>query len=103
MSNTNVLYDFYNIDKVPVNQLVPYYLMSSYLYYECDLNVVDDHEFDKLCSRLLNEYDTITHMHVKLFTREDLIASTGYALTYPTIVKHSALMWYRDSLIYRFR
>ena len=45
---------FWNDVKVlPVNSLVKYYLMSSYLYYELDVNVFNDTEFDELCKYFL--------------------------------------------------
>ena len=37
------------------NMLVPYYLMFSYLYYEKDVSLIEDTEFDKLCQTLLEK------------------------------------------------
>jgi hypothetical protein len=39
----------WNIDSISINRLVPIYLMSSYLYYELDKNVLSDSQFDYLC------------------------------------------------------
>ena len=74
------------------NMLVPYYLMYSYLYYEKDSPIVSDTEYDTICKRLYDEWDTIEHYHKHIINKEDLTAGTGYTLKYPTIVKDTALL-----------
>ena len=92
---------FWNDVKVlPVNSLVKYYLMSSYLYYELDVNVFNDTEFDELCKILLKDFNDIKHMHKHLLDKDSLKASTGYTLKYPTIVKHLAVKWYNNYVEY---
>ncbi len=76
-------------------QLVPYYLMSSYLYYKKDKQVLTDDEFDTLCKRLLDEWDSIEHMHKHLITKEDLQAGTGYAIKYTNMIMGAAERWYK--------
>ena len=83
-----------DLSQVEINRLVPYYLMSSYLYYEHDVNIFTDHEFDAICVRLLNEFDNITHMHKHLLDKDSLRAGTGYDLKYTNMVKHAAIQWY---------
>ena len=85
-----------DLSTVDVNRLVPYYLMSSYLYYEHDLNVFTDDEFNFICRRLLDEYDDITHTHKYLLDKDNLRASTGYDLKYTNMIKHAALYWYDE-------
>ena len=81
-----------NLDK---NLLVPYYLMSSYLYYKEDKSVLLDSEFDLVCQRLLDEWDDIVHWHKELINKDDLSAGTGYAISeYPNRVKYAALSFY---------
>ena len=81
-----------NLDK---NLLVPYYLMSSYLYYKEDKAVLRDSEFDLVCQRLLDEWDDIVHWHKELINKDDLSAGTGYAIgEYPNRVKYAALSFY---------
>ena len=81
-----------NLDK---NLLVPYYLMSSYLYYKEDKAVLLDSEFDLVCQRLLDEWDDIVHWHKELINKDDLSAGTGYAIgKYPNRVKYAALSFY---------
>lgn len=75
------------------NLLVPWYLMTSYLYYVKDKSVVSDRTYDDLCKRLLAEWNWIEHRHKDLIDREALAAGTGYYIKesdYPLIVKSAA-------------
>lgn len=89
-----------HLKKLESSKLVKYYLMSSYLYYEEDVNVLNDSEFDEMCKILLKDFDNITHMHKSLLDKESLKASTGYTLKYPTIIKHLAVKWYNTYVDY---
>lgn len=82
------------IDTLKNSQLVPHFLMSCYLYYELDKQVYTDDQFDQLAHRLLDQWDSVDHMHKHLITRADLEAGTGYAITYPNMVKNGAQAWY---------
>ena len=73
------------------NMLVPYYLMFSYLYYEKNLSLIEDTEFDKLCQTLLEKYDNVEHMHKHLVSKEALTAGTGYDIVYTNMIKDSAI------------
>ena len=73
------------------NMLIPYYLMFSYLYYEKDISLIEDTEFDKLCSTLLEKYDSVEHMHKHLVSKESLTAGTGYDIVYTNMIKDSAM------------
>ena len=77
-------------DKNP-NMLIPYYLMFSYLYYEKDINLITDNEFDTLCKTLLDKLDGLTHMHKHLDKKESLTAGTGYDIVYTEMIKNSAM------------
>ena len=77
-------------DKNP-NMLIPYYLMLSYLYYEKDITLIDDTEFDQMCKTLLNKLDGLTHMHKDLVKKESLTAGTGYDIKYTEMIKDSAM------------
>lgn len=74
-------------------QLVPFYLMSCYLYYECDRPVMSDAEFDKLARRLKQEWVAAKHRH-QFFLQRDALGS-GYHLTgqLPLLVRGAALQW----------
>ena len=42
-----------DIDTIHPNRLISYYMMSSYLYYKKDKNVLSDGDYDKMCTRIL--------------------------------------------------
>ena len=71
--------------------LIPYYLMFSYLYYEKNISLIDDAEFDGMCKTLLDKLDTLTHMHKHLIKKESLTAGTGYDIKYTNLIKDSAM------------
>ncbi len=73
------------------NMLIPYYLMFSYLYYEKNISLIDDAEFDGMCKTLLDKLDTLTHMHKHLVKKESLTAGTGYDIKYTNLIKDSAI------------
>ena len=73
------------------NMLIPYYLMFSYLYYEKNISLIDDAEFDGMCKTLLDKLDTLTHMHKHLIKKQSLTAGTGYDIKYTNLIKDSAM------------
>jgi len=77
MNSANTL-----IENLSINRLVPYYLMSSYLYYKEDKQVLTDN------------WDSIEHMHKHLITKGDLTAGTGYAIKYTNMIIGAANRWY---------
>lgn len=89
-----------DIKKDNSTQLVKYFLMSCYLYYIQDVNVLTDSEFDEMCKIILKDYDKIIHMHKSLISKEDLKASTGFQIKYPTIIKHLSIKWYNEYVEY---
>ena len=58
-----------NVAEISIDRCVAFYLMSSYLYYERDTNVLSDGEYDTLCQRLLAEWKDITHPHKKFLKK----------------------------------
>ena len=91
MSRGTSLYVGHRIwDKNP-NMLIPYYLMFSYLYYEKNITLIDDTEFDQMCKTLLEKYDEVEHMHKHLVKKENLTAGTGYDIKYTNMIKDSAM------------
>lgn len=79
------------------NMLVPYYLMSSYLYYKLDDCVISDGEFDDICKTLNEKWDMVEHFHKHLVIRDNLLSGTGFCLTdnvdFPNRVKNAAKSW----------
>ncbi len=82
-----------NIETLHINRLVPFYLMSSYLYYKEDRQVLTDEDFDRLAKRLLDNWDSVEHMHKHLISKEDLQAGTGYAIKYTQRIINAAKNW----------
>ena len=85
------------LHNVSLNRLVPIYLMSSYLYYEHDKNVIDDIQFDYLCKKLYDNWDSVEHMHKHLIDKDNLKAGSGYGITYTNLIMSSALKWYKEN------
>ena len=83
-----------NVQNINKNMLVPYYLMSSYLYYVEDKQVLSDHDYDNITKRLLNEWNEVKHYHKHLISIDDLKAGTGYAIKFNNRIKNAALNWY---------
>lgn len=86
-----------DIQNISPNRLVPYYLMSSYLYYHANAQVLTDADYDQICKRLLFEWDNISHPHKGLVTRADLEAGTGYAIKYTNMIKGAAMAWLAEN------
>ena len=64
---------------------------KSYLYYEKNITLIDDTEFDQMCKTLLEKYDEVEHMHKHLVKKENLTAGTGYDIKYTEMIKDSAM------------
>lgn len=67
--------------------MVPWFLITSYGYYQLDVSLLTDERFDQLCRDLLAEWETIEHRHKCFISLEDLKAGTGYATNqWPSMV-----------------
>ena len=84
------------LHNISLNRLVPIYLMSSYLYYEHDKNVLDDTQFDYLCKKLHDNWDSVEHMHKHLIDKDNLEAGSGYGVAYTNMIMSSAMSWYEQ-------
>jgi len=81
-------------DTMSLPMLYTRYLMSSFLYYKSfPVIPYTDIQFDMVCKRLLEGWDSFEHRHKHLTTKEDLRAGTGYAIEFPLIVQHAATSW----------
>jgi len=75
------------------NMLIPWYLMSSYMYYEKDDPFLTDGCFDWLCKEPDERWDETDHWHKPLVDRDALKAGTGYQIDWanlPTRIKDAA-------------
>ena len=75
------------LNNISINRLVPIYLMSSYLYYELDKNVLTDSQFDYLCKKILDNWDNINHMHKHLIDKHNLKSVSVYGIEYNNLIK----------------
>lgn len=69
-----------------INMTVPYYLMASYAYYIQDDPIFTDGFYDTLAKRILDNWDTITHRHRDVLSKDDLEAGS-FLGEYPSIVQ----------------
>ena len=65
---------------------VPYYLMASYAYYVQDDPIFTDGFYDGLATQILDNWDTITHRHRDVLSKDDLEAGS-FLGEYPSIVE----------------
>ena len=70
--------------------------MSSYLYYEQDKNVLEDTQFDYLCKKLYDNWDSVEHMHKHLIDKDNLKAGSGYGIKYTNLIVSGANSWYEQ-------
>ena len=86
-----------NVNELNPNQLVAYFMTSSYLYYKKDKAVLFDTDYDLLCKRLLENWGQAKHEHKKYIKKKDLEAGTGYAIkSYPQRVIGAAECWFEQ-------
>lgn len=80
------------------HQLVPWYLILSYLYYERDASPVPDSTFDFLARRLDNEWELAKHPHRKLLRRGSLQSGHYLAGKYPLRTRVAAIQFLLECL-----
>ena len=83
------------IKKMSPNQLVSWFLIGSYAYYELGKPVMADRVFDNLVERLKQQYNKADHPHKHLITESHLNATTGYDIEYPNVVKYATMNYIR--------
>ena len=71
--------------------LVPYYLMHSYLYYVMNEPIIEDTEYDEICRKLKEKWDSVEHYHKHLIDKQSLGAGTGYELQYNKRIELASL------------
>jgi hypothetical protein len=65
---------------------VPYYLMASYAYYVEDDPIFTDGFYDGLAKTILDNWNTITHRHRDVLSKDDLEAGS-FLGEYPSIIE----------------
>jgi len=77
-------------------KLLQRYLMASYAYYILNMSLMGDDEYDQIAKLLFKYYDEFEHQHKYLVTKDDLSATTLYALRtndYPLMVRGGVEHW----------
>lgn len=69
-----------------INMTVPYYLMASYAYYVQDDPIFTDGFYDSLAKKILDNWDSITHRHRDVLSKDALEAGS-FLGDYPSIVE----------------
>lgn len=74
--------------------LVPWFLISSLLYYHADISIISDGLYDEIAKILYEQWDGLRHPHVSVLNKDMLLAGTGFALSLkdvPSIAISSAI------------
>ena len=75
-----------------------HFLMSSWMYYIHDENVISDTEYDHLSKDLLEDWEHWqVHQHAFLVKKDDLLAGSLFSAhrsEYPNLVKAGAIRWW---------
>lgn len=75
------------------NLAVPWFLMSSYIYYHRDTQILSDGAYDWLCDFLRKNWRDVEHRHKELIDRKALKSGTAFYLKeaqYPGMAKGAA-------------
>ena len=86
-----------DIDDMTPNELVSWFLIGCYAYYELSKPIMADIDFDYMVQKLKEQWDNAEHPHKVLITESHLSATTGYDIEYPNIVKYSTLGYLRET------
>lgn len=74
-----------NINNFSIDKLCRWYAIHSSLYYQYDNPVISDYEFDLICRRLLENYDSITDEWKEFIKEDNLKAGTGYDIPFASL------------------
>jgi hypothetical protein len=84
-----------NINELDHKTLIAYYWQAGFLYEHHDDSFLTDGEWDALCLRLLNEWDSLPDTeHKRKIVKEDLSSATASGHTLdkvPQMAQHAAL------------
>lgn len=82
--------------KINIEKLISQYLIHSYLYYEKQISVISDNEFDGIVDSLLLNFEKVEdagHQHKHLVDKNALESYTGFGLIgkFPGIIRLAGL------------
>ena len=73
-------------------------IMSAYLYYRCDTNVIDDGEYDKLSLAVAKNWDKLGPQLQWQLVDPDAIRATGSGILITQMGVSAALAWYKNKV-----
>ena len=80
-----------------VNHAARQIIMSAYLYYRCDTNVIDDGEYDKLSLFVAENWDKLDPQLQWQLVDPDAIRATGSGILITQMGMNAALAWYNEN------
>ena len=80
--------------QVTVNFAARQIIMSAYLYYRCDTNVIDDGEYDKLSLFVAENWDKLDPQLQWQLVDPDAIRATGSGILITQMGVSAAVAWY---------
>ena len=87
-----------DIGSMTPNQLVSWFLIGCYAYYELSTPVMADADFDYMVKKLKEQWGNADHPHKDLISETHLDATTGYDIKYPNITKYSTIEYIRGDV-----
>lgn len=76
-----------NINTMTPNELVEWFLMASYAYYDQENPIMSDYEFDSIALRLREQIHHSDHPHKDLITEDHLATMSGFDIEIPEDIK----------------
>ena len=76
-----------NINTMTPNELVEWFLMASYAYYEQENPIMSDYEFDSIALLLREKLPLSDHPHKDLITEDNLATMSGFDIEIPADIK----------------
>ena len=80
------------------NQAARILIMSAYLYYRCDTNVIDDGDYDKISLYVAKNWDKLDPQLQWQLGDADSIRATGSGIIITQMGVNAALAWYRNKV-----
>lgn len=68
-----------------VLDLTRLYLVTSFLYYKCDYDLVPDTVYDIWCKTLLENHDRVPDKYTPIIEKDQLAAGTGFAINWKAV------------------
>lgn len=71
-------------------------IMSAWLYYECNVNVVSDGQYDEWSNIVADNWDRVDPFRKKQMGSPDEIRSSGSHIKHTSLSTDGAMSWYKS-------